>query len=90
LNSSGRITAKKVEISAFDDDKKTSKPNKNMSRVLSNNKNSSKSTKDLVRYNLQTSKSKSKSKEKALKGLNQCPSKKSINVKSDNKLQKSI
>ena len=84
MNSSGRLTAKKIETSAFDEDKKTSKVTKNSIKILTNSKNRSKSTKDLVRYNMQTSKSKSKSKskEKNVKGLNPCPSKKSFNNRS--------
>lgn len=84
MNSSGRLTAKKIETSAFDEDKKPSKVTKNCNKMLTNSKNRSKSTKDLVRYNMQTSKSKSKSKskEKNAKGLNPCASKKSLNNRS--------
>jgi hypothetical protein len=78
LNSSGRITAKKIETSAFDEIKKGSKYNKTKNQSLTKNKSNHKSNRDLIKYNLHTSKSKSKEKDVVRKVLVECPSKKKI------------
>lgn len=64
MNSSGKITAKKVEISAFDEEKRG---NCSKNRSLNKTRTNNKSSRDLIRYNMHTSKSKSKDKDKVLR-----------------------
>lgn len=78
MNSSGKITAKKIETSAFDEEKKGERRNLSKNKSLNKTKANNKSSRDLIRYNMQTSKSKSKDKDKILKKAPDSSSKKMI------------
>lgn len=78
MNSSGKITAKKIETSAFDEERRGERTNFSKNKSLTKNKANNKSSKDLIRYNMQTSKSKSKDKDKVLRKGHESSSKKMI------------